>query len=172
MRFSAITLLACAAAAAAQTTKAAPGGAEVCEAQNIVDACVFGYDQQLKNCPSTDYICQCDLYTNKLTCYNNCPDSAEKAPVANQVLQFCNAAAPLRSESAASRSAHEATMTNKPAATTTGSTETEETGASRALTGFGSGTATGPGGAANTGAAAALVVPAGGALAALLVGLL
>jgi hypothetical protein len=94
MRFSAITLLACAAVAAAQSTTAAAGGAKVCEAQNIVDACVFGYEQQLKNCDNTDYICLCDVYTNKLTCYNNCPESAEKAPVANQVLQFCNAAEP------------------------------------------------------------------------------
>lgn len=39
-------------------------------------------------------MCLCDNYTNKLTCYNNCMSSQDRAPVQNQVTQFCLAAEP------------------------------------------------------------------------------
>lgn len=67
-----------------------------CAAQNIVDACVSGYQERIKGCQknSNDWICLCDVYTDVLTCYNNCPDSNEKPPVQNQVTQYCTAAEP------------------------------------------------------------------------------
>ena len=70
--------------------------ADKCQAQNIVDACVSGYQDRIKGCQqkSNDWICLCDVYRDVLTCYNNCPDSNEKPPVQNQVTQFCTAAEP------------------------------------------------------------------------------
>lgn len=67
-----------------------------CNAQNIVDACVSGYQDRIAGCQknSNDWICLCDVYTDVLTCYNNCPDSNEKPPVQNQVTQYCTAAQP------------------------------------------------------------------------------
>jgi hypothetical protein len=95
MRFAAVALLASAAAVTAQSTTAAAGGDKSgCAAQNIVDACKATIQTEIDKCEGNDWMCLCDNYTNLLTCYNNCPDSEEKAPVQNQVTQFCNAAAP------------------------------------------------------------------------------
>ncbi|KAL1646975.1 hypothetical protein SLS61_007572 [Didymella pomorum] len=67
-----------------------------CAAQNIVDACVSGYKGRIDACNKNgnDWICLCDVYTDVLTCYNNCPDSNERSPVQNQVTSFCTAAEP------------------------------------------------------------------------------
>ena len=67
-----------------------------CAAQNIVDACVSGYKNRIDACNKNgnDWICLCDVYTDVLTCYNNCPDSNERSPVQNQVTSFCTAAEP------------------------------------------------------------------------------
>lgn len=69
---------------------------EKCAAQNIVDACVAGYQDRIKGCEkkANDWICMCDVYNDVLTCYNNCPDSNMKPPVQNQVTQYCTAAEP------------------------------------------------------------------------------
>jgi hypothetical protein len=82
--------------AAALTSTAFAASSDVCEAQNIVDACVSGYSKRISDCEanSNDWICLCDVYKDKLTCYNNCPDSNERPPVQNQVTQFCAAAEP------------------------------------------------------------------------------
>lgn len=96
MRFAAVAILASAAAVAAQTSSPVPTstGEKTCDAQNIVDACKATIQTEIDKCKGNDWMCLCDNYTNLLTCYNNCPDSAEKSPVQNQVTQFCNAAAP------------------------------------------------------------------------------
>jgi hypothetical protein len=94
MRFATLAILASAAVVTAQTSTASAGGDDKCDAQNIVDACKATIQTEVDKCKGNDWICLCDNYTNLLTCYNNCPDSAEKSPVQNQVTQFCNAAAP------------------------------------------------------------------------------
>ncbi|KAH5674744.1 hypothetical protein HBI21_132930 [Parastagonospora nodorum] len=75
-----------------------------CDAQNIVDACVEGYQARIDACnkKGNDFICLCDVYTDVLVCYNNCPNSNEKPPVANTVTSYCGAAAPLRAAASAS----------------------------------------------------------------------
>jgi hypothetical protein len=85
------TLLLAGAAAFASTALAAD-----CAAQNIVDACVTGYQARIDACnkKGNDWICLCDVYTDVLTCYNNCPDSNERSPVQNQVTSYCTAAEP------------------------------------------------------------------------------
>ncbi|KAF2848020.1 lytic polysaccharide monooxygenase [Plenodomus tracheiphilus IPT5] len=121
MRFStaiAIALSATASLVAAQAK---------CEAQNIVDACVSGYQSRIAACnlKPNDYICMCDVYTDVLVCYNNCPKSNEKPPVQNQVTQFCQAAQPLRAaQSASVASAASVAATQSHASTAASATAT------------------------------------------------
>ncbi|KAF2437295.1 hypothetical protein P171DRAFT_184549 [Karstenula rhodostoma CBS 690.94] len=169
MRFTAALLVAGASAAAAAAASK-PTDTGIC-AQNIVDACVEQYDKQIDACGGNDYICQCENYTNKLTCYNNCMGSADRPPVQNQVTQFCLAAEPQRSASSASLASvwktagtpSPAPTTKSASATATGAGETTPTVES--ATGFGS---------QNTGAAVPVEIPVGGVLAVVfgLVGLL
>ncbi|KAH9881376.1 hypothetical protein IAQ61_000100 [Plenodomus lingam] len=113
MRFStaiALTFSATASLVAAQ---------DKCQAQNIVDACVSGFQSRIDACNQkpNDYVCMCTVYTDVLTCYNNCPDSNEKPPVQNQVTQFCQAAEPLlaaQSASMASAASVAATQSRAP----------------------------------------------------------
>lgn len=81
---------------AAAASFASTALADKCAAQNIVDACVSGYKARIDACNKNgnDWICLCDVYTDVLTCYNNCPDSNERSPVSNQVTSFCTAAEP------------------------------------------------------------------------------
>jgi hypothetical protein len=71
---------------------------------SIVDACVSGYKARIDACNANgnDFICLCDVYTDVLVCYNNCPNSLEKPPVENTVTSYCNAAKPLRPAASAS----------------------------------------------------------------------
>lgn len=96
MRFSiALSTIFLGLAAAQSSSVPLPTGtSSSCQAQNIVDACRSGIQAQVDKCGANDWVCLCDNYTNLLTCYNNCPDSNERPPVQNQVIQFCNAAAP------------------------------------------------------------------------------
>lgn len=45
--------------------------ADECNAQNIVDACVGGFQDRISACQKNgnDMICLCDVYTDVLTCY-------------------------------------------------------------------------------------------------------
>ncbi|OAL48845.1 hypothetical protein IQ07DRAFT_588916 [Pyrenochaeta sp. DS3sAY3a] len=134
-----------------------------CAAQNIVDACVAGYQARIDACNEkpNDFICMCDVYTDVLVCYNNCPDSNEKPPVQNQVTQFCQAAEPLRAAASASMAsvasvaATQTTARSSPAATGTTSDPTGSA-ASPSANAF------------QTGAASSFGVPAGAAVVAFL----
>ncbi|KAJ4292392.1 hypothetical protein N0V90_009054 [Kalmusia sp. IMI 367209] len=170
MHFTATLVLAAASIAAAQTTSAAaavPTDTGICAQESvkltpinsIVDACVTQYDKQIKTCEGNDWICLCDNYTNKLTCYNNCMGSDERPPVQNQVTQFCNAAAPLKSSSLAAAKT-ESRSVSAPASTSTGESTTTGTSSASATVPSASGFA--------TGAAVALGAPMGGAVAVLL----
>jgi hypothetical protein len=130
-----------------------------CPAQNIVDACVSSYKSRIDDCNSkgNDFICLCDVYTDVLVCYNNCPNSNEKPPVANTVTSYCNAAAPLRaaaSSSAASVASVAATQSRAQTATSTGASATGASNASASPTAK----------AFSTGAAMSYGAPAGAAL--------
>jgi hypothetical protein len=71
---------------------------------SIVDACVSSYKGRIDACNANgnDFICLCDVYTDVLVCYNNCPNSLEKPPAENTVTSYCNAALPLRPAASAS----------------------------------------------------------------------
>ncbi|KAJ8106486.1 hypothetical protein OPT61_g9505 [Boeremia exigua] len=146
---------------AALASMASTAFAADCAAQNIVDACVDGYQQRISDCQKNgnDWICLCDVYTDVLTCYNNCPNSNERSPVQNQVTSFCTAAQPLRA-SASSSMASVASVAKT--ATTAAATSAEAS-----ATGTGSSTASASAPAFATGAASSLVTPAGAAVAAL-----
>ncbi|KAH7125678.1 hypothetical protein B0J11DRAFT_580213 [Dendryphion nanum] len=132
-----------------------------CPAQNIVDACLSGYQDRIKACEATsnDWVCLCDVYTDVLQCYINCPDSSAKSPVQNQVTSFCNAAAPAKSAISASLAA--AASTRPPVSSTSSASGTAS-----------SPTGTGAPAAASTtasrGAADATMVPVTGVMAVLL----
>lgn len=133
-----------------------------CAAQNIVDACVEGYQDRIAGCQknANDWICMCDVYTDVLTCYNNCPDSNMKPPVQNQVTQYCTAAEPLRA--AASSSMASVASVAKTATTATPTA----TSASASATGSAASAASSAAAFA-TGAASSLTTPAGAAIVAL-----
>ncbi|ORY12236.1 hypothetical protein BCR34DRAFT_600794 [Clohesyomyces aquaticus] len=161
MRFAvAVAALSSIGFAAAASSAAAAPSSSACQAQNIVDACKVTIMNQVNACGQNDWICMCDQYTNLLTCYNNCPDSAEKPPVQNQVTQFCNAAAPLKSSSLAALS----TRPVASIATSAAATSAAGTASGVVATGFGSATATGAN-AKKTGAAGQIAAPVGGLLA-------
>ncbi|OAK95927.1 hypothetical protein IQ06DRAFT_56665 [Phaeosphaeriaceae sp. SRC1lsM3a] len=103
-----------------------------CDAQNIVDACVSGYQSRIDACNKNgnDFICLCDVYTDVQTCYNNCPNSLEKPPVDNTVTSYCNAAKPLRpaaSASAASVASVAATQSKSVPSATSGAASGSKT---------------------------------------------
>ncbi|KAH7360047.1 hypothetical protein BKA66DRAFT_471715 [Pyrenochaeta sp. MPI-SDFR-AT-0127] len=134
-----------------------------CPAQNIVDACLAGYKSRIDACNEkpNDFICMCDVYTDVLVCYNNCPNSNERPPVQNQVTQFCNAAEPLRAAASASIASVASVAATQSRAATSAASATAS--------------ATGTGGAASptassfqTGAASSFGAPAGAALVAFL----
>ncbi|KAK3216000.1 hypothetical protein GRF29_8g1783671 [Pseudopithomyces chartarum] len=154
MRFTVAAILAVASVAVAQSST-------IC-AQDIVDACTDQFDREIKKCGGNEYMCLCDTYSKKLTCYDNCMGSDDRPPVQNQVTQFCLAAAPLSSASIASAksamskasaAAATATTSTAPTATDASATSTQTTAEA---SGFNS---------QNTGAAMAVQIPMGGAFA-------
>ncbi|KAF2466977.1 uncharacterized protein BDR25DRAFT_305804 [Lindgomyces ingoldianus] len=166
MRFAAVAVAALSmfGFAAAQTTSAAAAkpSSGACQAQNIVDACLKTIQGQIDSCKANDWICLCQQYTNLLTCYNNCPDSASRPPVQNQVTQYCAAAAPLLSSSAAAA----ATAPRASSASGAQATTLAASGTGAAASGTASKTATGAA-ASKTGAAGAIAAPVGGVFAVL-----
>lgn len=155
LALAALTSLVTAQTATSPLNSAATG----CAAQNIVDTCVSGYQERIKACEakSNDWVCLCDVYTDVLTCYNNCPDNNEKSPVQNQVTSFCQAAAPAKSAILASliSAASTRTSTAPPTSAPTGSqTIGTVTGAASSAT-------------RSPGAGNAVPVPVGGVMAVL-----
>jgi len=121
---------------------------------------VTQYDTEIDKCQGNDWICLCNGYTNKLTCYNNCVGSDERPPVQNQVTQYCNAAAPLLSSSLAAAATQAKATTSAPAASTTG--DTSATGSNTATSSIASASGF------STNAAAPVRLPVGGVFAVLL----
>jgi hypothetical protein len=155
MRFSTAIAIAFSASASLVTA------ADKCDAQNIVDACVAGYQDRIKGCQdkANDWICMCDVYTDVQTCYNNCPKSNEKPPVDNQVIQYCTAAEPLRAAASASLASVASVAKTATTAAPTSSATASATGSSSA-----SASSAAP---FQTGAAGVIGAPAGAALVAL-----
>ncbi|KAH8730041.1 hypothetical protein GQ44DRAFT_723512 [Phaeosphaeriaceae sp. PMI808] len=133
-----------------------------CEAQNIVDACKAGYQSRIDECnkKGNDYICLCDVYTDVLVCYNNCPNSNEKPPVQGQVTSYCGAAAPLRAAASASMASVASV------AATQSKAPSETSAATSAASGSAAASATAK--AFATGGAVAYGAPAGAAVVAFL----
>ncbi|KAJ4365309.1 hypothetical protein N0V83_008929 [Neocucurbitaria cava] len=104
---------------------------------NILDACVSGYKSRIDGCnqKGNDYICLCDVYTDVLVCYNNCPNSNEKPPVQNQVTQFCQAAEPLRASASASVASVASVAATQSHAATSTATATGSSDSSSSATG-------------------------------------
>ncbi|EDU47051.1 gpi anchored serine-threonine rich protein [Pyrenophora tritici-repentis] len=147
-----------------------------CDAQNIVDTCVSGYQARIEACQKkgNDFICLCDVYRDVLVCYNNCPNSNERSPVENTVTSYCGAAEPLRaaaSSSMASVASVAATQSHASPASTSSPTGSSSSG------GKTTGTATDgeeakPTATSFAGAAAVNGVKAGAAIVAVVAGLL
>jgi len=158
MRFVTALLVATAGLAAAQTaTTTASSSTSTCLAQNIMDLCKQTTQVQIDNCGGNDWACLCAAYEAQLTCYNQCPGDAGRAPSQNQVTQFCMAASQASSMAAATAT----TSVSASASSRAASTMTTATSA----TASSSGSASASSSAAAQGAAGALAVPAGGLLA-------
>jgi len=150
-----------------------------CDAQNIVDTCVQGYQARIEACQKNgnDFICLCDVYRDVLVCYNNCPNSNERPPVENTVTSYCNAAEPLRasaSSSMASVASVAATQSHASTAASTASAtgSSSSGGKSSSATGSASESAAKTTATSFAGAASANGVKAGAAIVAVLAGLL
>lgn len=125
----------------------------------------------------------CDVYTNVLTCYNNCPKSNERPPVQNQVTQFCQAADPyvlptlpdLGSASSSTRfnmliicSLRAAASASQASVASVAATQSKAATATSSPTGTSTSSVTPTGNTFETNAAGAVGVPAGAALVAFL----
>ncbi|KAB8269918.1 hypothetical protein BDV30DRAFT_241927 [Aspergillus minisclerotigenes] len=114
--------------AAAQTQATATAGTTTstgskCAAQNIVDDCKERMMGQLEACGANEWKCLCEQQGNVVTCYNNCPGSAESGPEKQKQQVYCNAAKALPSSSttvaSSTASATEAKKTSSSTATST-----------------------------------------------------
>jgi hypothetical protein len=135
---------------------------------SIVDACVSGYKSRIDSCTTAnvqDFICLCDVYTDVLVCYNNCPQSNDRFPVKGTMDSYCGAALPLRaaaSASVASVASVAATQSHAPSATASSASAAKSAGGNAASV-----TPTAPS-FQSTGGAVAVGVPAGAAMVAFL----
>jgi hypothetical protein len=112
-----------------------------------------------------DFICLCDVYSDVLVCYNNCPNSNDRFAAKGITDTYCGAALPLRaaaSASAASVASVAATESHAPTASATSSGAMKSAGGSAASV-----TPTAPS-FQSTGGAVAMGVPAGAAVVAFL----
>ncbi|KAJ1960016.1 hypothetical protein IWQ62_004389 [Dispira parvispora] len=48
-----------------------------CESQAVVDSCLTTTMAAYKTCDFGDFKCQCDAYTQVVSCYDSCPDDSE-----------------------------------------------------------------------------------------------
>ncbi|KAB8255919.1 hypothetical protein BDV32DRAFT_153757 [Aspergillus pseudonomiae] len=119
-------LLAAAQAQTTPTTGATTSTETKCAAQNIVDDCKQRMLGQLNDCQPNDWKCLCEQQGNVVTCYNNCPGSAESGPERQKQQVYCNAAKALPSSStkvpSSTASATEAKKTSTAATSTSTST--------------------------------------------------
>ena len=155
MRFATVFTVALSAAGFAAAQKK-------CDAQNIVDTCVAGYQSRIEACQKggNDFICLCDVYRDVLVCYNNCPDSQDRSPVQNQVTSYCTAAEPLRAAASASAASVASVAATQSRAATS---------SVASATGSGTRVSSSPVASSfSTGAAAAVAAPAGAAIVAFL----
>ncbi|KAF1921684.1 hypothetical protein BDU57DRAFT_58538 [Ampelomyces quisqualis] len=108
-----------------------------CDAQNIVNACVSGYQSRIDACNANgnDFICLCDVYKDVLVCYDNCPNSSDKPPVQNTVTSYCNAALPLRPAASASAASVASVAATQSKALASATTRPTGTGAGSAVSG-------------------------------------
>ncbi|KAG2414074.1 hypothetical protein HFD88_003265 [Aspergillus terreus] len=129
-------------AAASQSAASVPTGTSSssssakCAAQSILDACLSSLKPQLDDCPPNNWKCLCEQSTNVLTCYNNCPDHADRFGVSQQTDSYCRA---YRANSAL-YSSSSATRTSAPSTTTaTGPATTADSATASATASGGAG---------------------------------
>ncbi|KAK7732803.1 hypothetical protein SLS57_000746 [Botryosphaeria dothidea] len=167
MRFSvAAAVLASAGFVAAQSSTSSASSStstSSCQAANIVTACVDGYKSRTEGCGGNDWDCLCSVYTDLLTCYNNCPNDPTRSSVQNQVTQFCNAANANKSTSSSSSGSATVTATSASSAATA-TASASGTSASNFDSFSGETSSASASGSSSTGAAVPMHVPAGGAL--------
>ncbi|KAJ1901794.1 hypothetical protein LPJ66_000523 [Kickxella alabastrina] len=65
--------------------------ANVCRAQNILDACLNMQQKQFRSCAYDNWECKCHCQRKVLTCYDNCPDAENRTLQEMQVQIFCAA---------------------------------------------------------------------------------
>ncbi|CAD6505159.1 BgTH12-00654 [Blumeria graminis f. sp. triticale] len=94
MHFSLFSSLALLALAAAEATTFSIGPADttstVCGAQPVLDACIASTSAIANACPTTDYNCLCQKYTDVLTCFNVCPNDPRRSATLSSQSAYCS----------------------------------------------------------------------------------
>lgn len=178
MRFSTAIFVASAGLAAAQSTSvsvpgtatsSAAGSSSSCQAQFIVDQCLKDQQSRVDACGSNEWVCLCQVYTDIMTCWNNCPDSDAASGDASSKTSYCNAAAPLlSSSSAAAATKTKGSSAQSTMASMASSSAQATSGSGSGSSGSGSSSSASASAASastSQGAAADLTIPASGALA-------
>lgn len=80
-----------------QVRQSTPSNSTCPNEQAQLEACVASYQPQVDECTNNnqgpvDYCCLCSTYTEKLNCFDICPDSTNKGDVEDQLYAYCAAA--------------------------------------------------------------------------------
>ncbi|KAG2232022.1 hypothetical protein INT48_000577 [Thamnidium elegans] len=63
-----------------------------CTAQEVLTTCLSMEDTYLKTCTAQDYACLCKWHTEKLSCFDSCPQDVGRPFVQGSKDTFCSIA--------------------------------------------------------------------------------
>ncbi|KAI7881829.1 hypothetical protein K492DRAFT_176810 [Lichtheimia hyalospora FSU 10163] len=61
-----------------------------CPAQNVFDQCKQNEDNYLKTCTQSDYACLCKWQTQKVSCWDTCPNDNQKGIEESLMITYCS----------------------------------------------------------------------------------
>ncbi|KAK6339057.1 hypothetical protein TWF696_009850 [Orbilia brochopaga] len=80
------------AAAAPTPSSSVITGGSSCAAQNVLVACLGTQQSRMSSCSALDYGCQCQMQSDVLGCYNQCPSDPGRASEDAKLTALCVAA--------------------------------------------------------------------------------
>ncbi|KUJ15634.1 uncharacterized protein LY89DRAFT_719361 [Mollisia scopiformis] len=85
-----ISSLAAFAVAATSTTYSYVPTTSACGAQPVLEACIASTTAIIESCAATDYSCQCQKYTDLVTCFNVCPNDPRIVAAQSSQSTYCS----------------------------------------------------------------------------------